>query len=101
MSTGIATREKPRCRACLRRHRSWYARARCLLAPTYWVTGNPPVAGRCFASVSDCGHVDFRPMRTVVLYPDRDQAEAAKRSIDGHGCGGRCSRRHRVVELRP
>jgi len=90
-----------RCRHCYRRHRSWQARAQCLLRPTFWVTGNPPLSGPCFASISDCGRWAGRVARTVILYPTREEAEKAKRRLDNDACGGRCSNRHRVIELRP
>lgn len=86
------------CKRCRKRHRSWYTRATCMLTPTYWVSGNPPIGGPCFASISDCrdGKVGGR---TVQLYPTLEGAEKAKRLIDRMGCGGNCWRRHRVVEL--
>jgi len=86
----------PPCPCCYRRHRSWRTRAQCALRPTLWVTGNPPLTGPCFASVSDCRGQRYR---TVVLCPTREQAEKAKRLIDNTGCGGGCWRRHRVVEI--
>src|SRR5262245_52627651 len=53
------------CPRCGRRHKLWSAVARCYLRPALWVAGNPPAAGGCYATVSDCGHRAREPMRTV------------------------------------
>lgn len=78
---------------CGRRHRTWYAVARCTFPRAIWIAGNPPLAGPCYASVSDCR------CQTVILHPAHAQAMAAKERIDATGCGGGCCRRHRIVEL--
>lgn len=80
----------PRCVRCGRRHRTWVRLAECLLRPVLWAAGRGP-----WASVSAC-----RPGRTVQLYATRDAAEAAQVTIDQAGCGGGCSRQHRVIDLR-
>ena len=48
-----------------------------------------------WASVSSCP-----PGTTVVLFPTKAEAEAAKRVIDCSDCGGGCMRMHSVVCLR-
>lgn len=53
-----------------------------------WITGEGP-----WASLAACG------VLTVILYPTREQAEAARAFIDQTGCGGGCYRDHAVVNI--
>lgn len=46
-----------------------------------------------YASVAHCN------VTTVLLFATESQALAAKRRIDGGGCGGRCTRQHEIVRL--
>jgi hypothetical protein len=73
------------------RHRDWTTYARCALAPLLWIGG----AGR-WASISDCRGQSYR---TVELHATAAEAEQARAGIDRYGCGGRCSKAHRVLEL--
>jgi hypothetical protein len=87
-----------RCLRCGRAHRSWRAVAMCRWPRALWISGDPPISGPCYASVSDCPC--FRRVGlTAILYATRAEAEAAKRVIDATACGGGCSRQHRVVEV--
>lgn len=85
------------CRRCNRRHPDWLKLAACHLAPVLWIVGNPDAGGACFALISDC--VSRRPSRTASLWATRQEAERQKAVIDATGCGARCRRAHRVVEL--
>jgi hypothetical protein len=89
------------CPLCYRRHRRWYAVASCRFKPgLLWVGGDPDPAGPCFALVSFCRHpYPPRPATTVTLWATRAEAEKARVSIDRTGCGGSCTRRHRIYEL--
>jgi hypothetical protein len=82
------------CRRCGKRHRSWRTVALCRWRGAEWIVGDPPFAGPCFASVSHCPRGV-----TVILYPTKAEAEAAKRLIDRLACGGRCMRMHVVTQL--
>jgi hypothetical protein len=79
----------PPCSRCGARHRTWRRLARCRWPGAAWVTGE----GR-FASVSLCP-----PDVTVMLFREREKAEEAKGLIDRLACGGRCWKRHRLVDL--
>jgi hypothetical protein len=89
------------CPRCWKRHRSWYAVARCRWKRHLWVSGNPPVNRDAYATISDCGRV-YPPtlsLRTIVLHPTREKAEAALDLINRVSCGGACSRQHRLIHL--
>ena len=78
-----------------RRPRSWHAAAKHRWPRALWIAGGPPVAGPCFAVVSDCPRG-----QTLTLWGTRDEAEKTKKAIDETACGGMCCRRHRVVEMK-
>jgi hypothetical protein len=87
------------CECCGARHRTWRGVAKCRYGKELlWCWGNGP-----WASVSLCLHWGSPRAAhvTVILFETRQEAEKAKESIDHGGCGGRCSRRHRVVCLDP
>lgn len=75
---------------CARRHRTFQTFAKCVWPRAAWIAGTGP-----FAVVAYCRHI------TVTLHPDAETAQAALAVIDGGGCGGRCSRHHRLVRLEP
>lgn len=84
------------CFRCGRVHRSPLALFRCRYGRDFgWLAGS----GR-YASVSTCPH-NWPPATfvTVQLYPKREDAEKAKRTIDRTACGGHCCRRHFVLDL--
>jgi hypothetical protein len=98
MNAATAPQPLPRvrpCQRCRRRHKSWRTVALCRWPRSEWVVGNPSFAGPCFASVSHCPRGI-----TVILYPTKAEAEAAKRLIDRLACGGRCMKLHRVERMR-
>lgn len=64
------------------------------MARRRWPRAERVSGGGRFASVAYCRVV------TVTLFPSRAAAESAKARIDSLGCGGRCTRRHVVVDLR-
>lgn len=53
-----------------------------------WIFGSGP-----YASVAHCN------VTSVMLYATEERAQAAKRRIDGGGCGGHCTRQHEIVRL--
>src|SRR4051812_39528456 len=81
------------CPRCGRRHRDWYAVAKCRWRPTCWVQGNPR-GKECWATVSLCAGET-----TVMLHPTRDRAESSIRLIDDLACGGNCWRQHYLYHL--
>jgi hypothetical protein len=86
------------CSRCGKRHRSWRTIAMCRWPRATWISGDPPFAGPCFASVSSCSGFR-RSGATVILYGVEDRAIEAKTMIDRLGCGGGCSRQHAIVVL--
>lgn len=73
---------------CTRRHRGYPTWARCTWNRAHWVLGDGP-----YASVSYCRGT------TVVLHQELAKAQAAKVTIDAFGCGGACTRNHRVIQI--
>lgn len=55
-----------------------------------WIRGD----GR-FALVADCNYT------TVTLHETLERAEEVKAEIDRFGCGGRCIRSHKIMDLKP
>ena len=78
------------CHDCLRRTgvAYWRRLARARWPQALWTTGAGP-----WAVVADCGGT------TVTLWRTVPEAEAALWRIDTLGCGGRCRRTHRIVDL--
>jgi hypothetical protein len=91
------------CPRCGKRHQTWFRVASCRWHKGLcWVCGHAPATGPCFASVSFCRHPGYRSdYVTVMLFPAPEEAEAAKATIDRTGCGGACSRQHRLYEMHP
>ncbi len=85
-----AVNRPPDCQACGRRHRSWSRYAGCVLGPLEWVIGDGP-----WGSLSLCPRGT-----TLILFPDRGEAEQAKQLVDRTRCGGACVGRHEVIDLR-
>lgn len=74
---------------CSRTHRTWATLAACMWPRAAWITGN----GR-YAVVARCRAL------TVTLHETIDDAEMAKRVIDGSACGGMCWGNHELIEIR-
>jgi hypothetical protein len=53
-----------------------------------WITGKGP-----FAVLAHCR------VLTVTLWTSLEKAQAAKKQIDEHACGGRCNRDHEIINL--
>jgi hypothetical protein len=88
-STGCTkARPLPSESCAVHRHRSYRTLAKCIWPQAYWVAGEGP-----WASLAHCN------VLTIELHRTRATAEAAKRAIDGTGCGGRCHRHHEIVHL--
>ena len=73
---------------CGRHHRTWTALAHCMFQRAAWIAGDGP-----FAVIAWCG------VTSVTLHPDVGTAELALETVDGTGCGGRCTGRHELVRL--
>lgn len=73
---------------CESAHRTYRTMAKCVWRRAAWIQGNGP-----YASVAYCR------VTTVMLYATAAEAEEAKAIIDASACGGRCSRRHEVIQL--
>jgi hypothetical protein len=69
--------------------RSYLLEARRRWPRAIWIMGNGE-----YASVSYC-----RAQPTVMLFETLAEAERAKKAIDDTACGGRCMRRHEIVQL--
>lgn len=74
---------------CERQHRSYRTVAKCLWPRAHWIAGSGP-----YATVAYCRAL------TVELWPDRDAAELAMRTMAVTGCGGACGKRHDLIRLR-
>jgi hypothetical protein len=74
---------------CGKQHKKLSAVARCLWRRAAWIEGDGP-----FAVLAHCRAL------TVMRHPDEGAARASQRQIDKTGCGGLCSRRHEIVEIR-
>jgi hypothetical protein len=67
-----------------------------------WVWGDPPADGPCHAVVSFCRTATSRgEYVTVTLWPTEAEALTSKAEIDRTGCGGSCTRNHRLVTMTP
>ena len=75
---------------CTRRHRTYSTFARCIWPRAAWVLGEGPYAVVAYCKVT-----------TVTLHPDLDAARGALDFIGDFGCGGRCTRRHKLIRLEP
>lgn len=73
---------------CIRQHRTFRTFARCIWPRAVWIAGNGP-----YAVVAYCG------VTTITLHADPDAAQEALATIDATGCGGRCSRHHKLIRL--
>ena len=73
---------------CTRRHRTYSAFARCNWPRAAWITGEGP-----FAVVAYCR------VTTITLHTTMDGACSALDLIDAGGCGGRCTRHHKLIRL--
>ncbi|GAB2474443.1 hypothetical protein [Xylanimonas ulmi] len=71
---------------CARKHRTERAFMRCALPRAVWVVGEGAYAVIAWCRVT-----------TVSLHEELDSAEASKRLIDNHGCGGACRGAHEIV----
>ncbi|MEU5624243.1 hypothetical protein [Streptomyces tendae] len=74
---------------CTRTHRTWTTLAKCIWPRATWIHGNGP-----YASVARCGRGT-----TVQLCTSPEDAQEMKDAIDSTGCGGRCMRRHELIQL--
>jgi hypothetical protein len=54
-----------------------------------WIAGTGPHASVAYCRVT-----------TVMLHDRPEDADQAKQFIDRFGCGGQCTRRHEVIDLR-
>jgi hypothetical protein len=80
---------------CERRHRMSRTMADCVWPWAVWIAGNGP-----FATVSQCSHgPERRSMTTVLLHSAVDAARDSLATIDGGGCGGQCTGKHKLIEL--
>jgi hypothetical protein len=75
---------------CARAHRGYRTFAKCVWPRAVWIAGNG-----AFAVVAYCRAI------TITLHQDLDAARDALQTIDATGCGGRCSRHHKLVQLEP
>lgn len=75
---------------CIRRHRTYRTFAKCVWPRAAWISGNGP-----FAVVAYCR------VTTVTLHTTASAAQNAIWTINSTGCGGRCSRHHKLVRLEP
>lgn len=73
---------------CTRRHRTYRTFAKCIWPRAEWILGDGPYATIAYCRVT-----------TIELHADLDAARCALAVIDSTGCGGRCSRRHKLVQL--
>ncbi len=73
---------------CERKHRTLSTLAKCIWPRAAWILGD----GK-FATVAYCR------VTTVALHADLNSAQSAMSLIDSTGCGGMCSRRHKMVQL--
>jgi hypothetical protein len=74
---------------CTRSHRSARTFMKCAIPKAAWIVGRGD-----YASIAWCD------VPTVELYATQEDAERAKATIDRTGCGGRCQRRHEVVQIK-
>lgn len=81
----------PSCDLPRRHPRGFYSR----LAHKRWPRAEWIAGDDRYASVAYCR------VTTVQTYQWITQAENAKRIIDSSGCGGRCVRRHKIIDLEP
>jgi hypothetical protein len=81
----------PSCDLPRRRSTGFYKR----IADKRWPRAEWTSGDERYASVAYCR------VTTVEMYPWITQAERAKRIIDNTGCGGRCVRRHEIIDLEP
>lgn len=79
---------------CERRHRTPRTFAQCVWKHAVWIIG----VG-AYATVSTCSHGARRRCTTVMLHPTVEDAQQALATIDATGCGGRCTRQHKLIEL--
>lgn len=73
---------------CTRAHRGYRTFAKCIWPRAIWISGDGP-----FAAVAYCRQT------TITLHADIDAAQTAIDFIDTFGCGGRCSRHHKLIRL--
>lgn len=74
---------------CSARHRTYNKMGRCIWRRAAWVVGDGP-----YATLAHCRTL------TVMLHATSEDARHAKAFIDKFGCGGMCSGRHEIIELR-
>lgn len=75
---------------CTRAHRGYRTFAKCIWTRAAWIAGNG-----AFAVVASCRAT------TVTLHHTLDAAHLALQTIDATGCGGACTRQHRLIRLEP
>jgi hypothetical protein len=92
-----------RCRSCGRRHKTWHAVASCRWRKGLsWVQGDPPASGPCVACVSFCRGAHYgHEYVTVTLHATEAEALRRKAGIDSSGCGGSCTKKHRIFMMTP
>lgn len=73
---------------CLIEHRSYRTRAQCEWPYAVWIVGR----GR-FATLAWCR------VLSVMLHDTLEDAQQAQDTINRYGCGGMCTRDHRIVDL--
>jgi hypothetical protein len=82
------------CPGCSKTHTRWYTVAKCRWKSADWIAGDPPAKGPAYATVSYCGR-----NLTVILHALLADAQSSLAIINKTGCGGSCTRRHRLVEM--
>jgi hypothetical protein len=86
------------CQTCGTKHRSWHAVASCRWRRACWIitNGNLDPGKPCYATLSFCGGPG---QMTCMLWSDLSEAESGMRIIAKSGCGGRCTRQHRLIAM--
>ena len=80
---------------CSRKHRTYLTMAKGIWNDAPWVSGEGAIA---LVACRPSGPVRYRH-GAVSLHQTADSALEAKTLIDETGCGGRCHRDHRIVQL--
>lgn len=75
---------------CARAHRSYRTFAKCVWPRAAWISGTG-----AFAVVAYCR------VTTITLHANANAAQEALATINATGCGGRCSRHHKLLRLEP
>lgn len=73
---------------CARNHRSFNTLAKCIWPKAEWVQGEGNIATVAYCNVT-----------TVELHENLKDAQLAIDIINLTGCGGRCIKRHKLIQL--